>query len=75
MFKNSTTKLQFKFDMGQNDAGKTIVMSKTYDNLKNDFNKTSALIELGDLIKEAIGANSVIDTLRIVYEQVLEQVQ
>ena len=75
MFENSTTKLQFKFDMGQNDAGKTIVMSKTYDNLKNDFNKTSALIELGDLIKEAIGANSVLDTLRIVYEQVLEQVQ
>ena len=75
MFENSTTKLQFKFDMGQNDAGKTIVMSKTYDNLKNDFNKTSALTELGELIKEAIGANSVIDTLRIVYEQVLEQVQ
>ena len=71
MFENSTTKLQFKFDMGQNDAGKTIVMSKTYDNLKNDFNKTSALIELGDLIKEAIGANDVLETLRIVYEQVL----
>ena len=71
MFKNSTTKLQFKFDMGQNDAGKTIVMSKTYDNLKNDFDDTSALTELGDLIKEAVGANSVIETLRIVYEQVL----
>ena len=74
MFQNSTTKLQFKFDMGQNDAGKTIVMSKTYDNLKNDFDDASALIELGDLIKEAVGANSVIDTLRIVYEQVTEQV-
>ena len=74
MFKNSTTKLQFKFDMGQNDAGKTIVMSKTYDNLKNDFDDTSALTELGDLIKEAVGANSVIETLRIVYEQVTEQV-
>ena len=71
MFENSTTKLQFKFDMGQNDAGKTIVMSKTYDNLKNDFDDTSALTELGDLIKEAVGANSVIETLRIVYEQVL----
>ena len=35
MFEKSTTKLQFKFDMGLNDAGKTIVMSKTYDNLKN----------------------------------------
>ena len=71
MFEKSTTKLQFKFDMGLNDAGKTIVMSKTYDNLKNEFDDTSALTELGELIKEAVGANSVIETLRIVYEQVL----
>ena len=65
------TKLQFKFDMGLGDNGKTIVMSKTYDNLKNDFDDTSALTELGDLIKEAVGANSVIETLRIVYEYVM----
>ena len=71
MFENCTTKIQFKFDMGLGDNGKTIVMSKTYDNLKNDFDDTSALTELGDLIKEAVGANSVIETLRIVYEQVL----
>ena len=71
MFENSTTKLQFKFDMGRGDNGKTVIMSKTYDNLKNDFDDTSALTELGDLIKEAVGANSVIETLRIVYEQVL----
>ena len=62
------TKLQFKFDMGLGDNGKTIVMSKTYDNLKNDFANTSALTELGELIKEAVDANSVIETLRIVYE-------
>ena len=68
MFENCTTKLQFKFDMGQGDNGKTIVMSKTYDNLKNDFANTSALTELGELIKEAVDANSVIETLRIVYE-------
>ena len=71
MFENCTTKLQFKFDMGQGDNGKTIVMSKTYDNLKNEFADTSALTELGELIKEAIGANSVIETLRIVYEYVI----
>ena len=71
MFDNCTTKLQFKFDMGQGDNGKTIVMSKTYDNLKNEFADTSALLELGDLIKEAIGANSVIETLRIVHEYVI----
>ena len=71
MFENSTTKLQFKFDMGLGDNGKTIVMSKTYDNLKNEFADTSALIELGELIKEAIGANSVIETLRIVHEYVI----
>ena len=71
MFENCTTKLQFKFDMGQGDNGKTIVMSKTYDNLKNEFADTSALTELGDLIKEAIGANSVIETLRIVHEYVM----
>ena len=71
MFENSTTKLQFKFDMGLGDNGKTIVMSKTYDNLKNEFADTSALTELGDLIKEAIGANSVIETLRIVHEYVI----
>lgn len=71
MFENSTTKLQFKFDMGLGDNGKTIVMSKTYDNLKNEFADTSALTELGELIKEAIGANSVIETLRIVYEYVI----
>ena len=71
MFENSTTKLQFKFDMGLGDNGKTIVMSKTYDNLKNEFADTSALTELGELIKEAVGANSVIETLRIVYENVL----
>ena len=62
------TKLQFKFDMGLGDNGKTVIMSKTYDNLKNDFANTSALTELGDLIKEAVGATSVIETLRIVYE-------
>ena len=71
MFDNCTTKLQFKFDMGQGDNGKTIVMSKTYDNLKNEFADTSALTELGELIKEAIGANSVIETLRIVHEYVI----
>ena len=71
MFENCTTKLQFKFDMGLGDNGKTIVMSKTYDNLKNEFADTSALTELGNLIKEAIGANSVIETLRIVHEYVI----
>ena len=71
MFENCTTKLQFKFDMGQGDNGKTIVMSKTYDNLKKEFADTSALTELGELIKEAIGANSVIETLRIVHEYVI----
>ena len=65
------TKLQFKFDMGLGDNGKTKVVSKTYDNLKNEFADTSALTELGELIKEAIDANSVIETLRIVYEQVM----
>ena len=71
MFENCTTKLQFKFDMGKGDNDRTIVMSKTYDNLKNEFSNTSALLELGDLIKEAIGANSVIETLRIVHEYVI----
>ena len=71
MFENCTTKLQFKFDMGQGDNGKTIVMSKTYDNLKNEFADTSALTELGNLIKEAIGAERVIETLRIVHEYVI----
>ena len=71
MFDNCTTKIQFKFDMGLGDNGKTRVVSKTYDNLKNEFADTSALTELGELIKEAIGANSVIETLRIVYEYVI----
>ena len=71
MFDNCTTKIQFKFDMGLGDNGKTKVVSKTYDNLKNDFSNTSALTELGELIKEAIDANSVIETLRIVYEPVM----
>ena len=62
------TKLQFKFDMGLGDNNKTRVMSKTYDNLKNDFANTAALTELGELIKEAVGANGVLETLRIVYE-------
>ena len=71
MFDNCTTKIQFKFDMGLGDNGKTRVVSKTYDNLKNEFDDTSALTELGELIKEAIDANSVIETLRIVYEYVI----
>ena len=71
MFENCTTKLQFKFDMGLGDNGKTRVVSKTYHNLKNEFDDTSALTELGELIKEAIGANSVIETLRIVHEYVI----
>lgn len=71
MFQNYATKIQFKFDMGLGDNGRTKVMSKTYDNLKNKFNDTAVLLELGELIKEAIGANSVIETLRIVHEQVL----
>ena len=65
------TKLQFKFDMGKGDNDRTIVMSKTYDNLKNEFADTSALTELGNLIKEAIGAERVIETLRIVHEYVI----
>ena len=71
MFENCTTKLQFKFDMGKGDNDRTIVMSKTYDNLKNEFADTSALTELGNLIKEAIGAERVIETLRIVHEYVI----
>ena len=71
MFENCTTKLQFKFDMGLGDNGKTVIMSKTYDNLKNEFADTSALIELGNLIAEAIGANKLEETLRIVHEYVL----
>lgn len=71
MFENYATKIQFKFDMGLDDNRKTKVMSKTYDNLKNEFDDTAVLLELGELIKEAVGANSVIETLRIVYEQVL----
>ena len=71
MFENCTTKLQFKFNMGLGDNNKTIVMSKTYDNLKNDFADTSVLLELGDLIKEAVGATSIIETLRIVHEYVI----
>lgn len=71
MFENYATKIQFKFDMGLGDNGRTKVISKTYDNLKNEFNDTAVLLELGELIKEAIGANSVIETLRIVHEQVL----
>ena len=71
MFENYATKIQFKFDMGLGDNGRTKVMSKTYDNLKNEFDDTAVLLELGELIKEAIGANSVIETLRIVHEQVL----
>ena len=64
--------LKLVFNTGKhNDNGKTIVMSKTYDNLKNEFADTSALTELGELIKEAIGANSVIETLRIVHEYVI----
>lgn len=71
MFENCTTKLQFKFNMGLGDNNKTIVMSKTYDNLKNDFADTAVLLELGDLIKEAVGATEVIETLRIVHEYVI----
>lgn len=71
MFENYATKIQFKFDMGLDDNRKTKVMSKTYDNLKNEFDDTAVLLELGELIAEAVGANSVIETLRIVYEQVL----
>ena len=71
MFDNCTTKIQFKFDMGRGDNGKTVIMSKTYDNLKNEFDDTSALTELGNLIAEAIGANKLEETLRIVYEYVI----
>ena len=71
MFDNCTTKIQFKFDMGLGDNGKTVIMSKTYDNLKNEFADTSALTELGNLIAEAIGANQLHETLRIVYEYVI----
>ena len=71
MFEHCATKIQFKYEMGLNDSGKTITMSKTYDNLKNDFEDASVLLELGDLIGQAIGANSVIETLRIVQEYVL----
>lgn len=71
MFENYATKIQFKFDMGLDDNRKTKVMSKTYDNLKNEFDDTAVLLELGELIAEAVGANSVIETLRIVHEQVL----
>lgn len=71
MFENYATKLQFKFDMGRNELGRTTIISKTYDNLKNDFDDTSALTELGELIAEVIGANKLEETLRIVYEVVL----
>ena len=51
------TKLQFKFDMGRNDLGKTVISSKTFENLKRDFDDYSALVELGNLIAEVIECN------------------
>ena len=71
MLENYATKIQFKFDMGLNDLGKTTTSSKTFDNLKNDFEDTSVLLELGELIGEILGANGVIETLRIVHEIVM----
>lgn len=70
MFENYATKIQFKFDMGKNDAGKTVISSKTFDNLKSDFSDTSKLLEFGDLVKEVLGADAVMDTVRISYEYV-----
>lgn len=51
------TKVQFKFDMGRNDLGKTVIASKTYDLVKRDFDDYSALKELGELIAEVIDCN------------------
>ena len=51
------TKVQFKFDMGLNELGKTVIASKTYDLVKRDFKDYSALKELGELIAEVIDCN------------------
>ena len=57
MLEEYGTKVQFKFDMGKNDLGKTVIASKTYDLVKRDFDDYSALKELGELIAEVIDCN------------------
>ena len=57
MLEEYGTKVQFKFDMGLNDLGKTVIASKTYDLVKRDFDDYSALYELGQLIAEVIDCN------------------
>lgn len=71
MFEHEMSKINFKFDMGLNDEGKTMIASRTYDFLKQDFDDTSALEELGSLIATIIDANSVVETRRVTYEYVL----
>lgn len=71
MFEHEISKLNFKFDMGFNDEGHTIIASRTYDYLKPDFEDTGALQDLGSLIATIIDANSVVETRRVSYEYVL----
>ena len=71
MFEHEMSKINFKFDMGLNEEGKTMIASRTYDFLKQDFEDTGALQELGSLIATIIDANSVVETRRVTYEYVL----
>ena len=71
MFEHEMSKINFKFDMGLNEAGKTMIASRTYDFLKQDFDDICALEELGSLIATIIDANSVVETRRVTYEYVM----
>lgn len=66
-----STKLQFKFDMGKNDLGKTVIASKTFENLKRNYKEYDKLVELGNLIAEAIDCNKLEGTYIISVDQVM----
>lgn len=57
-----STKLQFKFDMGKNELGKSVMASKTFENLKRDYQEYDKLVELGHLIADVIEGNGLFAT-------------
>ena len=59
--KEVSTKVTFKIETHDYDLGKNVTVNKTFDKLNRKLANLMVLDELGNLIVDAIGGNSLLD--------------
>ena len=65
------TKVMYKIEKYDEEQGKRVVVNKTFDKVNRDMEHTTALSELGNFIVDAIGGESLLETVLIRYDNVM----